>query len=59
MCIRDRNYFNGKNNLEIIEKIRSEGIEFTQEITEFNKEGIVDNVILRDPGGYGFFLFSD
>lgn len=53
------NYFNGKNNLEIIDKIRTTGIEFTQEITEFNKEGIVDNVILRDPGGYGFFLFSD
>ena len=28
-------------------------------ITQFNKEGIVDNVIIRDPGGYGFFIFND
>ncbi len=52
-------YFNGKNNLEVIGKIREAGIPFTEEITHFNKEGIVDNVIIRDPGGYGFFIFSD
>ncbi len=52
-------YFNGKKNLSVIEKIRSLNIPITEEITCFNKEGIVDNVIIRDPGGYGFFIFSD
>lgn len=52
-------YFNGKKNLEIIEKIRKLDIPITEEITHFNKEGVVDNIIIRDPGGYGFFLFSD
>jgi len=52
-------YFNGKQNIEIIEKIRSLQIPITEEITHFNKEGIVDNIIIRDPGGYGFFLFND
>ena len=52
-------YFNGKENLSIIEKIRSLNIPITEEITHFNKEGTVDNIIIRDPGGLGFFLFSD
>ena len=52
-------YFNGKDNLAIIEKIRQANVPITEEITVFNKEGIVDNVIIRDPGGLGFFIFSD
>lgn len=52
-------YFNGENNLEVIRNIRQADIPITQEITAFNKEGIVDNVIIRDPGGYGFFIFND
>jgi len=52
-------FFNGKENLGIIEKIRKANIPITEEITYFNKEGIVDNIIIRDPGGYGFFIFSD
>lgn len=52
-------YFNGKENPAIIAKIRSLKIPITEEITAFNKEGIVDNIIIRDPGGYGFFIFSD
>lgn len=52
-------YFNGKNNLEIIEHLRAKSIEFTQEISHFNTEGIVDNVIIRDPFGLGFFIFND
>jgi len=52
-------YFNGKNNIGIIEEIRKSGVAITEEITTFNKEGIVDNIIIRDPGGYGFFIFSD
>lgn len=52
-------YFNGSNNLNVIQKIRSLRIPITEEITVFNKEGIVDNIIVRDPGGLGFFIFSD
>lgn len=52
-------YFNGLENMSIISKIRALEIPIEQEITHFNKEGIVDNIILRDAGGLGFFLFSD
>lgn len=52
-------YFNAGNNLAVIAKIREAGIPIAEEITHFNKEGIVDNVIIRDPGGYGFFIFND
>jgi hypothetical protein len=52
-------YFNGKQNQEIIKNIKAKGIATTQDITWFNKEGEVDNIILRDPGGLGFFIFSD
>lgn len=52
-------YFNSGKNPEIIASIRGLGIPITEEITVFNKEGIVDNIIIRDPGGYGFFVFND
>jgi hypothetical protein len=52
-------YFNGANNLEIIQQIRDINIPIAEEISTFNKEGIVDNIIIRDSGGLGFFLFSD
>lgn len=52
-------YFNGTNNPAIIEGIRKAGIPIAEEITHFNKEGIADNIIIRDPGGYGFFVFND
>jgi len=52
-------YFNGSENISIIEKIRQVGVDITEEVTHFNPEDIVDNVILRDPGGLGFFVFSD
>lgn len=54
------NYFNGKEgNPGVIAKVRELQIPITEEITHFNKEGLVDNVIIRDPGGLGFFLFND
>lgn len=46
-------------NLAVIKKIRELNIPIVEEISTFNKEGIVDNIIIRDPGGYGFFIFSD
>lgn len=52
-------FFNGKNNLGLIKQIREANIPITEEITCFNKEQIVDNIILRDPAGYGMFIFSD
>ncbi len=53
-------YFNGKeNNPKVIKRIRSLKIPITEEITHFNDKGIVDNIIIRDPGGYGFFIFND
>ncbi len=52
-------YFNGGKNLPVIDKIKLAGIPIAEEISTFNKEGIVDNVIVKDPGGYGFFIFND
>lgn len=53
-------YFNGKEgNPKVIAKVRELNIPIAEEITHFNKEGNVDNIIIRDPGGYGFFLFND
>lgn len=52
-------YFNGCQNLEIIEEIKSQKISIAEEITEFNTNGTVDNIILKDSGGLGFFIFND
>jgi len=52
-------YFNGKKNLEIIEKLRKSNVSFFEEITAFNEQGLADNVILASPCGLGFFIFSD
>lgn len=52
-------YFNGTDNPEIIEYIRKQSIPITEEITHFNPDGKVDNIIIRDPGGLGFFIFND
>lgn len=53
------NFFNGKENPNIISKIRALKIEITEEITHFNPNGEVDNIIIRDPGGLGYFIFND
>lgn len=52
-------YFNGGRNEEIIPKIIEKRISITEKITVFNKDNKVDNVIIRDPGGFGFFIFND
>lgn len=52
-------YFNGNKNLEVINEIRKNDILITEEITHFNNDGIVDNIIIRDPMGLGFFIFND
>ncbi len=53
------NYFNGSGNLEIINNVRNAGVNIAEEIAAFSKTGEVDNVILQDPAGLTFFLFSD
>lgn len=52
-------FFNGTNNPLIIETIRATGIDIKEEITHFNKENNVDNIIMSDPGNIGFFIFND
>lgn len=52
-------FFNAGENPEVIAKIRAAKIPIAEEITAFNDRGEVDNVILRDPGGTGFFVFND
>ena len=52
-------FFNSGDNPRIIQEIRDAGIPITEEITAFNPEGNVDNIIIKDPGGYGFFIFND
>jgi hypothetical protein len=52
-------YFNGKKNEQIIKNIKNLDIPIEEEITHFNKNGLVDNIIIRDPGGFGYFIFND
>lgn len=52
-------FFNGEKNLSVIKTVKKLGIPITEEITCFNEEGVVDNIIIRDPGGLGAFLFND
>lgn len=52
-------FFNGGENPRIIQQVRDLSIPILEEITAFNKESIVDNIILSEPGGYGFFVFND
>lgn len=52
-------YFNGTKNLGIIDKIRRLHIPITEEVTAFSLGGKVENIIIRDPGGLGFFIFND
>ncbi|MCB1022859.1 MAG: hypothetical protein KDB79_00615 [Acidobacteria bacterium] len=52
-------YFNGGKNLTNIGLLREAGIPITEEITVFSSDNVADNVIIRDPGGLGFFIFND
>jgi len=51
-------YFNGSRNPKIIECLKKHNIEITEEITEFSSKGEVHNIILKDSGGLGFFIFN-
>lgn len=52
-------YFNGAENIHIIADIRRRKLPVLEEVTLFNKEGLVDNLVMRDPGGLGCFVFND
>lgn len=53
-------YFNGKKrNPKIIQHLGELKVPLVEEITHFNQEGLVDNVLIRDPGGLGIFVFND
>ncbi len=52
-------FFNGAENHRIIQALRDLSIPILEEVTAFNKNGMVDNIILSEPGGYGFFVFND
>lgn len=52
-------YFNGKKNPDIIASISERGVPIKEEVTVFNENNEVDNVILQDAGGVGFFIFND
>ena len=52
-------YFNGKQNRQIIENIQELNIPITEEITHFSNSGCVENIVIRDPAGLGFFIFND
>lgn len=59
-CNPSISYFNGKEgNPGVLQAVRANGLPVFEEVTFFNPNGEVDNIILRDPGGIGFFLFND
>jgi hypothetical protein len=51
-------YFNGERNTDVIRAVRALGIPVFEEVggTESTP---AENVILREPGGLGFFVFND
>ena len=53
-------YFNGKEgNFAVIDNLKAAGVDIVEEITVFNDDGLVDNFIIRDPGGLHSFIFND
>ncbi len=52
-------YFNGGENVAIIDELRLRSVPLAEELTVFNQTGEVDNVILIAPGQVGVFVFND
>ena len=52
-------FLNAGQNISIINAIRALNIPILEEISVFNEKGLVDNIIIQDPGGFGFFVFND
>ena len=52
-------FFNSGTNPKIIAEVRKKQIPIFEEITVFNSKSEVDNIIMQEPGGLGFFVFND
>jgi len=52
-------FFNSGKNPQIIANIRETDIPIYEEVSVFNTNGEIDNIIMREPGGLGFFVFND
>ena len=46
-------------NKEIIENIKQVELPIEEEVIFSAEEKIAQNIILKDPGGLGFFIFND
>jgi len=52
-------FFNAQKNKEIIENIKQLEVPIEEEVIFSAEEKIAQNIILKDPGGLGFFIFND
>ncbi len=52
-------FFNGQKNKKIIQKIKQVELPIEEEVLFSQQEEIAQNIILKDPGGIGFFIFND
>ncbi len=52
-------FFNSGGNPQIIAEVRKRKVPIFEEITAFNAKGDVENIIMQEPGGLGFFVFND
>jgi hypothetical protein len=48
-----------QKNQEIIQKIKIAKLPIDEEVRFSQQEEIAQNIILRNPGGIGFFIFND
>lgn len=51
-------YFNGGDNPSVIDDVRRRGVSIFEEVAGAGG-GPAQNIILREPGGVGFFVFND
>ncbi|MDC1401936.1 hypothetical protein N8333_01640 [Flavobacteriaceae bacterium] len=52
-------FFNGQKNKGIIDHIKQVELPIEEEVIFSAEEKIAQNIILKDPGGLGFFIFND
>ena len=52
-------FFNGKDNVEVIQGLKALGIPILQDVRVFSQGNKTENVVLQDPSGLGIFVFND
>lgn len=52
-------FFNGNQNLDIIDQLESDGIPILERLSIFSRDHSIDNVVLATPGNLGIFVFND